>query len=156
MLQENLKVNLESANRVSAEMVQNTKLAHASLLSTETEVHRGSVASEECSIIELLDPVAIGLAGVLFNLEIDTLTGQAFLMGKEGCAEHEQDTVKKAMDYLKPTGSAVPGSSKMSLVASLALLGLILENNIRDLEDLHGDAVALVLADGLEKTREKA
>lgn len=56
------------------------------------------------------------------------------------------------MDSLETRGLAAPGSSKVALVASLALLGIVLEDNVGDLEDLHGHTVALVLTDGLEKT----
>lgn len=121
--------------------MEDTKLANAGFLAAKTQVYRGSVAVEESLLVELLDPVAVGLLGVVAV--------------NEGSAEHGQHTVEKAVDDFETAVLAAEGGGEVALVAGLALSRLVLKDDVGDLEDLHGNAVALVLADGLEKTREK-
>lgn len=135
--------------------VQDTELANALLLASQAQVDGGGVASEEGLLVELLDPVAVGLAGVLGNVEIGALASEAFLVGDEGGAQHEQDTVEQTVNHLEATCLAAPGGGEVTLVASLALERLVLEGNVGDLKDLDGDTVALVLTDGLEETGEE-
>lgn len=121
--------------------VEDTKLANAGFLAAKTEVYRGGMAVEESLLVEFLDPVAVGLLGVVAV--------------NEGSAEHGQDTVEKAVDDFETAVLAAEGGGEVALVAGLALSGLVLEDDVGDLEDPHGDAVALVLADGLEETRQQ-
>lgn len=134
--------------------VEDAKLADAGFLASKAEVHARGVAREEGVLVELFNPITVGLAGVLLHLKVDALAaGQALFVGQEGSPQHQQDTVKEAMDNLEATGLAAPRSGEVPLVASLALLALVLEGDIGNLEDLDWDAVALVLANGLEQTR---
>ena len=59
------------------------------------------------------------------------------------------------MHNLKSTSLAVPGGGEMTLVATLALQCQVLESNVANLKDLHGHTVCLVLADGLQQSREQ-
>ena len=102
---------------------------------------RGGVAVEEGVFIEFLDPVAVRLLGII---AVD-----------EGSAEHGQDTVEKAVNDFEAAVLATEGGGEVALVAGLALCRFVLEDNVGDLKDLHWDAVALVLADGLEQAGEQ-
>jgi hypothetical protein len=91
--------------------------------------------------VELLDEVALELCVL-----------EAFLAGDEGGPQHQHDAVEETVHVLEAAGLAVPGCGEVALVPALALEALVLEADVGNLEDLHGDCVALVLAESLEET----
>ena len=91
--------------------------------------------------VELLDEVALELCVL-----------EAFLAGDESGPEHQHDAVEKTVHVLEAAGLAVPGGGEVALVSALALEAFVLEADVGNLEDLHGDCVALVLAESLEET----
>ena len=109
--------------------MQDTKLANAALLAAQAQVDGSSVAREEGVLIELLDPVAVGLVrGAL---------------SEERSAEHEHYAVEKAVDNLETAALAAPGGGEVALVASPALKGLVLQADVGNLENLDGNAVGV-------------
>lgn len=120
--------------------MQNAKLADALLLASKAEIHRRGVAVEEGILVELLDPVAIGF------------DGSVLAVSDEVGAEHEQQAVQQTVDNLESAGLSTPGGSEVALVTGPPLGLHVLEDNIGGLEDLDGQAVALVLADSLDQT----
>lgn len=110
---------------------------------------------EEGRFIELLNPVSVRLAGVLLDLEVGALACEAVLVCDECGAEHEEQTIEETVDDLETTRLAAEGGGKVTLVAGLALEGVVLEADVGGLEDVEGEAVGLVLADGLEEAWEE-
>lgn len=99
----------EAGNEPQVELLQHcrvddAKLANTSVLAAQAKMHRGSVAREESLLLELLDPVAIGLGGILLDLVVDALFGsEAFVVSEEGGPEHGEDTVEQAVYDLETT-----------------------------------------------------
>ena len=121
--------------------MQNAKLANSLGFAANAKIDGRSVAREESVLVELLDPVTVW-----------ALALKALFVGGQGSSEHQQHSIQQTVDDLETTVLAAPCCTKVTLVASLALNGVILESHVGGFEDLHGQTVALVLSDGLEKT----
>jgi len=169
-LQESLDVELQNTNWVLELIllqhgwVENTEGADDLVLAGNANVDGTSVAREVGSIYKVSMVIRVSFIerGRTISL-LDIIVGitcgrvlKALLTGDEGALEHGHDAVKKTVDNLKATALAVEGSSEVSLVATLALHGQVLEGNIADLEDPHGNGMVLVLTNGLQETREQA
>ena len=132
--------------------MEDTKLANSPRFAVKTDVNGGSTPGEEGRIIELLEVVPSCLAGILLDLEIDTLSLEAFLMCDEGSAQHQQDTVEEAVNGFEAAGLAAESRRPAPMVRRFSLLVLVLQDNIRGLENLERESHRLVLTDCLEQT----
>ena len=136
--------------------MQDAKLTDAPALAAKAGEDGGGAAAEEGGLVDGFEPVAVALGVLLADLEIDGLAvSESLLAGQEGGAQHQHDAVEQAVDLLEARRAAAPGGREVALVAGLALLGLVLEDDVGRLEDLDGQAVRLVLTDRLEETGEK-
>lgn len=172
-LQERLNVDLQGADRVLELVlaqhggVEDTEGANEVVLAGNAQVNGGTVAGEVGWIWRCCVSVQSSCGGhergmrrtIQFLDVVMRITNGGVvqaLLGDDECAlQHRHHAVEQTVNNLEATALAVEGSSKVTLVATLALQGHVLESNVADLEDLHRHAVGLVLTDRLQQTGEK-
>lgn len=94
---------------------------------TKAEVDGGSMAWEESSILNLLDPVPIGFGRIFSDFEVDALSLEPLLVFQESRAQHGQHAVEQTVDNLKARGLSSETCREIPLVTGLSLSRLILE-----------------------------
>lgn len=73
--------------------MKNSKLTDLMCLAAETKIYSGSVTVEPHGLVNLFNPVAVRLGGVLCNFEVDALTLKTLFMCQESCSQHEQEAI---------------------------------------------------------------
>ncbi len=126
--------------------MQDAKRPNHPLLPAHPQMNRRRMSRQKRLIVHLGDPI---------RASPHPLPLQPFLTGHERGLEHQHDAVHEPVHDLEAAALGQKRGGEVALVAALALERWVLEGDVADLEDADGDAVVLVLAQGLEQARQE-